>query len=138
MEANQRMSWTAAFTAGIDQAPATPEYKLLQLRQHLTGEALKCIENLRHSSGAYEASKNRFERTFGGLHRRLTLYIEQLEGFRSKQYGNAKDLEQFLYLLDVAILNLRESHQYHKLETGSLYVKPQRNLPEMMLASYYR
>ena len=33
--------WKAAFTACIDQAPATPEYKLLQLRQHLTGEALK-------------------------------------------------------------------------------------------------
>ena len=49
--------WKAAFTACIDQAPARPEYKLLQLR-HLTGEALKCIENLGHSTGAYEASKN--------------------------------------------------------------------------------
>ena len=48
-------SWKAAFTACIDQAPATPEYKLLQLRQHLTGEALKCIENLGHSAGAYES-----------------------------------------------------------------------------------
>ena len=30
-------SWKAAFTACIDQAPATPEYKLLQLRQYLAG-----------------------------------------------------------------------------------------------------
>ena len=30
-------SWKAAFTACIDQAPATPEYNLLQLRQHLIG-----------------------------------------------------------------------------------------------------
>ena len=41
-------SWMAAFTACIDQAPATSEYKLLQLRQHLTGEALKCIGDLGH------------------------------------------------------------------------------------------
>ena len=128
----------AAFTACIDQAPAAPEYKLLQLRQHLTGEALKCIENLGHSAGAYEASKNRLERKFGGLRRRLALYIEQLEGFRSIQYGNAKDLEQVSDLLDVAIINLRESRQYHELGTGSLYVKLQRKLPEMMLASYHR
>ena len=131
-------SWKAAFTACIDQAPATPEYKLLQLRQHLTGEALKCIENLGHSAGAYEASKNRLERKFGGLRRRLALYIEQLEGFRSIQYNNAKDLEQVADLLDVAIINLRESRQYHELGTGSLYVKLQRKLPEMMLASYHR
>ena len=36
-------SWKAAFTAYVDQVPATPEYKLLQLRQHLTGEALRIV-----------------------------------------------------------------------------------------------
>ena len=36
-------SWRAAFIACIDSAPATGEYKLLQLRQYLAGEALKAI-----------------------------------------------------------------------------------------------
>ena len=35
--------WKAAF---VDQATATPEHKLLQLRQCLAGEALKVIESL--------------------------------------------------------------------------------------------
>ena len=91
-----------------------------------------------HSTGVYEASKNRLKRKSGGLRRRLASYIEQLEGFRSIQYGNEKDLEQFAGLLDVAIINLRESRQYHELGTGSLYVKLQRKLPEMMSASYHR
>ena len=30
-------SWKAAFMGCIDRAPATPEYKLLQLRQYLSG-----------------------------------------------------------------------------------------------------
>ena len=34
-------NWKPAFTACIDQLPATPEDKLLQLRQHLTLQALK-------------------------------------------------------------------------------------------------
>ncbi|KAK6171949.1 hypothetical protein SNE40_018368 [Patella caerulea] len=34
-------SWKAAFHACVDSAPATSEYKLLQLRQYLSGEALK-------------------------------------------------------------------------------------------------
>ena len=47
-------------------------------------------------------------------------------------------MEQFSDLLSVAIINLRESRQYHNLGTGSSYVKLQRRLPEMMLASYHR
>ena len=39
-------NWRAAFIACVDQAPATAEYKLLQLRQCLAGKALKVIENL--------------------------------------------------------------------------------------------
>ena len=41
----------------IDKAPATPEYKLLQLRQYLCGDALKAVETLGHSAAAYEAAK---------------------------------------------------------------------------------
>ena len=39
--------WKTAFMACVDKAPATPEYKLLQLRQYLSGEALKVVEPLR-------------------------------------------------------------------------------------------
>ena len=43
-------SWKAyaAFMACIDKAPATKAYKLLQLRQYVSGEALNCIEKLGH------------------------------------------------------------------------------------------
>ena len=34
-------NWKAVFTACVDNTPATPEYKLLQLRQCLAGEALR-------------------------------------------------------------------------------------------------
>ena len=45
--------WKAAFAACIDQAPATEEYKLLQLCHYFSGEALKAIEGLAHSAFAY-------------------------------------------------------------------------------------
>lgn len=47
-------NWKAAFLACVDQALATPEYKLLQLRQCLSGEALNVIENVGHSATAYQ------------------------------------------------------------------------------------
>ena len=42
-------NWKAAFTACVDNAPATPEYKLLQLRQCLAWEALKAIGSFSNS-----------------------------------------------------------------------------------------
>ena len=59
-------SWKAAFHVCIDNAPATGEDKLLQLRQYLSGEALKVIDSLGHSATAYKAAKERLERKFGG------------------------------------------------------------------------
>ena len=75
-------NWKAAFQACIDSAPATPEYKLLQLRQYLAGEALKSIENLGHTAGAYQAAKERLERKFGGKRRQIPIYLDELERFQ--------------------------------------------------------
>ena len=131
-------SWKAAFLACIDSAPATGEYKLLQLRQYLSGEALKTIENLGHSGAAYEAAKERLEWKFGGMRRQISIYIEELENFRQIRVGNAKDLEQFSDLLDIAMINLKESNQDQELGNGTLYTILQRKLPQSMLANYQR
>ena len=69
-------NWKSAFNACLDQAPATPEYKLLQLRQNLSGEALKAIENLGHSGFAYESAKERLERKYGGQRRKVMLHMD--------------------------------------------------------------
>ena len=130
--------WKSAISACIDSAPVTGEYKLLQLRQYLTGEALKCIENLGHSAASYEAAKGRLERKYGGKRRQIALYLEELDQFRHIRSGNAKDLDSFADLLDIAILNLQEAGQHHELGDGSLYTKLQRQLPESLLARYHR
>ena len=67
-------SWKAAFMACIDKAPATKEYKLLQLRQYLSGEALNCIDKLGHSASAYDTALQRLERKFGGHRRQVARY----------------------------------------------------------------
>ena len=131
-------NWKAAFLACIDSAPATPEYKLLQLRQYLAEDALKSIENLGHSAVAYDAAKERLERKFGGKRRQVAIYLDELERFQQIRLGNARDLEQYADLLDVAMINLQEAGQCHELGTGSLYTKLQRKLPESMLARYHR
>uniref|UniRef100_A0A8W8P1X9 CCHC-type domain-containing protein n=1 Tax=Magallana gigas TaxID=29159 RepID=A0A8W8P1X9_MAGGI len=118
--------------------PATPEYKLLQLRQYLSGEALKAVENLGHSSIAYEAAKDRLERKFGGQRRQVMRHREQLDSFRPIRVGNSKDLEKFADILDIAVINLKDAGRTDELKNGSLYVKLQKKIPESLLSTYHR
>ena len=96
------------------------------------------IENLGHSFTAHEAAKERLERKYGGRHRQITMYIEELEQFKQIRSGNARDLDKFADLLDIAIINLKDANQTQELGDGSLYAKLQRKLPEVMLARYHR
>ena len=101
-------SWKAAFTACVDNAPATAEYKLLQLRHCLAGEALKAIENLGHSVTAYHTAKERLEKKFGGHRHQVALYLEEVDNFRPICPGNYKEIEKFADLLDITIVNLEK------------------------------
>ena len=130
-------SWKAAFTACIDNAPATPEYKLLQLKQCLSGEALKTVQHLGHSAAAYEAAKIRLERKFGGTRKKIALYLEQLERFKPMQDENPKELEKIADILDmVLIVNLEDTDRDEELENGLLYVTLQKKLSESLLVRY--
>jgi len=127
-------NWKAAFTACVDNAPATPEYKLLQLRQCLAGEVLKAIDSLGHSATAYHTAIERF----GGQHRQIALCLEEVDNFRSICPGNYRDMEKFSDLLDVTFVNLKEANRLEELNDGLLYLKLQKKLPTTMLSAYHR
>ena len=84
--------WRAAFDACIDQAPVSPEYKLLQLKKYLAGEPLNMINKLGHSSSAkYVIAKEKLEKRYGGKRRQIAAHFDELECFKPLQNGNAKD-----------------------------------------------
>ena len=128
--------WKAAFMACVHQAPATPDYKLLQLRQHLSGEALKIVEPLGHSASAFEVAIALLEPKFGGERRKLALHLEELEDIKSLRPGNARDIERFADLLDVTVVNLKEANRHDELGKGTLCISLCKKLNEGMLAQY--
>ena len=131
-------SWKAAFLPCIHAAPATEEYKLLQLRQYVAGEALNTINGLGHSAQAYQVAKEKLERKFGGKRQQVLIYFEEIEHFPQIRVGNANELEQFSDLLDNAVLKLQVSGKNHELGDGFLYITLQRKLPQSMLVRYHR
>ena len=130
--------WKAAFMACVHQAPATPDYKLLQLRQHLSGEALKIVEPFGHSAAAYEVAIAPLERKLGGERRKLALHLDELENIKSLRPGNPGDIERFADLLDVTVVNLKEANRHDELGKRTLYISLCKKLNEGMLAQYHR
>ena len=130
--------WRAAFYTCVDAAPATAEYKLLQLRSYLRGEALKAIESLGHSPAAYEAAKTRLDHKFGGDRRLIALHLEEIDNFRAMRDGNAREIEKFADIVDLLVHNLRETKRTTELGNGSLFVKLLRKMTEAMIANYNR
>lgn len=55
----------------------------------MAGDALRAIENLRHSAYAYEAAKCRLDRKFGGLRRKMTLQLEEIDALKPIREENA-------------------------------------------------
>jgi len=131
-------NWKAAFMACIDQSPLSAEYKLLQLRQYLSGDALKAIENLGHSAASYEAAKDRLDRKFGGTRRYIAAKMEEVDNFKPVTPGNARDIDTLADLIDVVVINFKESDHLDELSYGSLYFKLLKKLPESMIRDYQR
>ena len=73
------------------------------------------MDSLGYSVAAYEAAKDRLESKFGGKRRQIAIYLEELEQFRQIRPGNAKDIEEFADLLDIAMINLQEAGQHYEL-----------------------
>ena len=130
--------WKSAFNACVNQAPATPEYKLLQLRQFLSGEALKAIENHGHSGFAYESAKEQLERKYGGQRRKVMLHMDELENFKLILVDHPKYVEKFADLLDIAVINLKEENRIEELGNGTFYRKLLKKMLERMITQYQR
>ena len=120
--------------ACVDKAPTTPEYKLLQLRQYLYGEALKVVEPLGHSAAAYETAKERLKGNFCGKRCQISLHLEELEDFQPFHPGNARDLKSLADLLDVTVVNLRQAGRHDELGSRSLLLSLCKKLTVAMLA----
>ena len=131
-------SWKAAFQACVDNAQVTPEQKLLQLHNYLTGDALKAISGLGYSAAAYKVAIDRLERKYGGQRCQIALQLEAVEAFPTVRNGRADDLEKLADLLDVTIINLTDGGQQSELSGSILFAKLQGKLPVILLRQYHR
>ena len=131
-------SWNAAFLACVDAAPTAPETKMLQLRQYLRGEPLEAVEKFGYSSSAYDAAKALLVRKYGGKRRQIAIHLEELDSLRPVRSGRPKELERFVDLLTVAVINIKDAGRSAELMPGTFYSRLLKKLDQPLVAQYHR
>ena len=116
-------NWKPFFNVCVDQVPATAEYKLLQLRQYVPGEAPNEMKNLDHSSLNYEAAIDQLEREYGGQRHKLMQHKDEHNNFKLIRINHPKDVEKFSDLLDIAVINLKEENRMEELSNSTFCQK---------------
>ena len=64
------------------------------------------------------------------------LNMDELEYFKPIRVDDAKDVEKFADLLDIAVINLKEENRIEELGNGTFYHKLLKKMPEAMITQY--
>ena len=119
-------SWKASSMTCINQASTTAEYKLLQLRSSLKGEAFKVVDSIVNSATAYQPAKEGLERKYGGVRRHIAINLEELDIFCPICSGTVRNVEKLTDLFDI-VINLTEAEK-EELGNGCLYIAVQKKM----------
>ena len=120
-------SWKASSMTCINQASTTAEYKLLQLRSSLKGEAFKVVDSIANSATAYQPAKEGLERKYGGVRRHIAINLEELDIFCPICSGTVRNVEKLTDLFDIIVINLTEAEK-EELGNGCLYIAVQKKM----------
>ena len=120
-------SWKASSMTCINQASTTAEYKLLQLRSSLKGEAFKVVDSIVNSATAYQPAKEGLERKYGGVRRHIAINLEELDIFCPICSGTVRNVEKLTDLFDIIVINLTEAEK-EELGNGCLYITVQKKM----------
>ena len=89
-------NWRSLFKIYIEDADASEQEKLLQLRQYLGGEAIRLVENMGFGPGALSKSLDRLKARYGGDRRMIMLLNEEIEKFKPIRNNELKDIEDLV------------------------------------------
>ena len=120
-------SWKASSMTCINQASTKAEYKLLQLRSSLKGEAFKVVDSIVNSATAYQPAKEGLERKYGGVRRHIAINLEELDIFCPICSGTVRNVEKLTDLFDIIVINLTEAEK-EELGNGCLYIAVQKKM----------
>ena len=128
-----------AFTTIVDDSDEASKYKMIRLKSCLEGKAEEAIAKLGFSEEAYEEAKATLKRKFGGDHRQIQNYLDELRNMKPLQEREIENVEKFTDHLVSTVVMLKEQSRWNELKPNSmLYTLLLEKIPRLMLSNYFR
>ena len=126
------------FLSLVDQGGEPANIKMARLRQSLTGTALEAIRGLGVTEPEYNEAKEILHCKFGGEHRKLQAYMDQIEKMPPLKSNDVQAFEQFADLVRIAVVKLQAEGREGELGEGTLHSLLVRKLADSQVESYSR
>ena len=122
-----------AFMAMVDANNIPVGEKMLRLQSSLSEKALTLVKDLGYSSAAYERTKLKLGKRYGGERRQQITHLTTLCNCPKVRYRNLHDLEQFQALLERILIT---TNGCGSLQDQSLNLSANEKLTEQDVQSY--
>ena len=120
----------------VDQANLTASEKMLRLQNSLSGRAQTLVKDLGYSEAAYISAKEKLEKKYGGERRLQITHLTTLRGWPKVRPRNLEDMENFLAVLERAMIALQDSMTGNDLQGQTLNLTAKEKLAEEDVQAY--
>jgi hypothetical protein len=137
-ESDKYQDWRAQFDIFVHQAEVPHHFKMVMLKQAVTGKASQLIERLGYSEPQYEMALTKLEQRYGGEKRQLQRQIESIISLPTVREENLTELEDTANRLCDVVAKLVDHGLAKELSgTSSLYTLVLQKMPEGLMLKYY-
>ena len=128
--------WRAAFMSIVDGMDIPIGEKVLRLQSSLTGKALTLVKDLGYSINAYERTKEKLEKKYGGERRLQIKHLTALRGWQKVRPRHLEDMENFQGILERVWIALKDCGPGQELQGHNLNLTAKEKLSEEDVQAY--
>jgi hypothetical protein len=136
-EADQYQDWHAQYDIFIHKARVPTRFKMMMLKNALSGRPLKLIERLGYTEQQYQVALAKLDQRYGGGRRMLQIHLDAIMSFPTVKEENLQELEELSNRLCDLVTKLDESGQTQELKgISALYTMVLQKVPNSLLIRY--
>ena len=129
--------WWGQFDAFVHQAKVPTRFKMMMLKDSLTGKAADLVKGLGYTEIQYAAAIKKLNTRYGGQTRMVQSLIDSILKVDPIDMKELEKLERFNNLLADIIAKLYDAGQQNELQGPStLYTLVQQRIPDELLVEY--